>query len=98
MDECKPLASGDTRFPAWKFRYNHLVDTRTEEIHVDKYIGCYITKPSAPALSHRMGRRAMATATDTAMPLRRCVKMCENCRAEQTLPATPFAPFTNVPL
>jgi hypothetical protein len=55
-------------------------DTRSraasEKLNVDVYIGCYVTKPSAPALSHRIGARAAAMASDTAMPLRRCAKMC----------------------
>jgi hypothetical protein len=71
--------SGDTSFPAWKFRYNHNVfgDEQKNKINVEAYIGCYVTKPSAPALSHRVGARAGATDTDTAIPLRRCAKMCQ---------------------
>ena len=71
--------SGDISFPAWKFRYNHNVfsDALKKNRDVEAYIGCYVTKPSAPALSHRVGARAGALATDTAIPLRRCAKMCQ---------------------
>jgi len=80
----------DTTFPAWKFRYNHLEGRKStaEAIPVDTYVGCYVTKPSAPALSHHVGKRAGATAADTAIPLRRCAKMCEayNCKLRDIYP------------
>jgi hypothetical protein len=48
--------TGDTSFPAWKFRYNRndSATVKSETMDVDVYVGCYVTKPSAPALSHRM--------------------------------------------
>jgi hypothetical protein len=48
--------TGDTLIPHWKFRYNHidLATAKSETMDVDAYVGCYVTKPSAPALSHRM--------------------------------------------
>ena len=72
---------------AFKFNFRRYGKAASEELNVDAYVGCYITKPSAPPLSHRIGARAPASAADTVIPLKRCAKMCEHCRDKLILPA-----------